>query len=74
MDLTPLSALSMGTQRSVQAPVCQRPGLIAQILADIPQTALVQSPIRVFLNSYQLYLPGVSRAYQLTVYLLLIFN
>ena len=65
----------MGTQRSVQVPVYQFPGLIAQIDAANLQTDIVQSLFRVFLNfSCQSAFPGVSSAYQLTEYSLLISN
>ena len=54
----------MGTQKSVQVPVCQSPGLIAQIVVAHLQTAVVQPLFRVFLNcSYQLTLQSVSNNY-----------
>ena len=67
----------MGTQRSVQAPVWQVPGLFPQSIATNLQTVFVQvqSLFGVFLNpSCQLALLGMSSTCQLIVYLLLIFN
>jgi hypothetical protein len=73
IELGSLSALSMDTQRFVPSFVFHITGLIDRILTTNLQSALVQSLFRGLLNcSYRSALPGVSSAYQLTEYSLVL--